>query len=185
MALANEFGNHVLRVAQAAEFPVFAALQEFFGIHRTKLRLFGAGEHVKRTHRTRDVKRKHDIDAIGRSVFDFHRILRAGKRHNKANKGRQTKSRDDMPKLYTTARHSLLCKRERRELDRALATLLTVNIKCNQQRNEQQQPKGFGILKMKGSNIHFSSKITKNGKLHARIYNLANAENRISIKNKC
>ena len=74
-----------------------------------------------------------------------------------------------MPKLHATARNRLFRKRERRELDCTLASLLTIDIKRNQQRHEQQQPKGFGILKMKGTNIHFSSKITEN-KFYKREY---------------
>ena len=184
MALANEFGNHVLSVTKTTVFPIFTALQDTFGIHHAKLCLFGTGKHVECAHRARNVKRKHNVDTIRRSVFDFHRVLRAGKRHHKANKGSQTESRDNMPKLHTTARNRLLCKCKRRELDRTLTTLLAVNIKRNQQRNKQQQPKGFGILKMKGSNIHFSSKITKNGKLHARIYNLVAVETCFSHSEK-
>ena len=154
MALLDKVGYHHLGIAHTAVFPVVARLEDAFGIHHPELRLLGTRKHVERAHGTRDVERKHDVYAVGIRVFHLHRVLRAGKRHHEAAQGGKAQGGHDMAQAHAAAGHGLLRYGERGKLDGTLAALLAVNIQCDKDGNKNKQPEGFGILKMKSTNIH-------------------------------
>lgn len=62
-----------------------------------------------------------------------------------------------MPQANTTAGNSPTCDRKCRKLDGTLAAPVAVNIKRDKDRDKNEQPEGFGILKMQCTDIHFDS----------------------------